>query len=35
MKTIKVEVAGLEFIGPAHIEARRRIPGTNSLRENS
>jgi predicted dehydrogenase len=27
MKTIKVGVAGLGFIGPAHIEAIRRIPG--------
>ncbi len=27
MKTIKVGVAGLGFIGPAHIEALRRIPG--------
>lgn len=28
MKKIKVGVAGLGFIGPAHIEALRRIPGT-------
>jgi predicted dehydrogenase len=27
MNTIKVGVAGLGFIGPAHIEALRRIPG--------
>jgi len=27
MKTIKTGVAGLGFIGPAHIEALRRIPG--------
>lgn len=27
MKTIRVGVAGLGFIGPAHIEALRRIPG--------
>lgn len=27
MKTIKVGVAGLGFIGPAHIEALRRLPG--------
>jgi predicted dehydrogenase len=27
MKNIKVGVAGLGFIGPAHIEALRRIPG--------
>ncbi len=27
MQTIKVGVAGLGFIGPAHIEALRRIPG--------
>ena len=27
MKTIKIGVAGLGFIGPAHIEALRRIPG--------
>ena len=27
MKTIKVGIAGLGFIGPAHIEALRRIPG--------
>ncbi len=27
MKSIKVGVAGLGFIGPAHIEALRRIPG--------
>ena len=27
MRTIKVGVAGLGFIGPAHIEALRRIPG--------
>ena len=27
MKTIKVGVSGLGFIGPAHIEALRRIPG--------
>ncbi|KAF0239201.1 MAG: oxidoreductase domain [Prolixibacteraceae bacterium] len=26
MKTIKVGVAGLGFIGPAHIEALRRLP---------
>ncbi|MDZ7605877.1 MAG: Gfo/Idh/MocA family oxidoreductase [Cyclobacteriaceae bacterium] len=26
MKKIKVAVAGLGFIGPAHIEALRRIP---------
>jgi len=27
MKTIKTAVAGLGFIGPAHVEALRRIPG--------
>ncbi|MFW6257308.1 MAG: Gfo/Idh/MocA family protein, partial [Prolixibacteraceae bacterium] len=27
MQTVKVGVAGLGFIGPAHIEALRRIPG--------
>ncbi len=27
MKTIKAAVAGLGFIGPAHVEALRRIPG--------
>lgn len=27
MRTIKVGVAGLGFIGPAHIEALRRLPG--------
>lgn len=27
MKTIKVGVAGIGFIGPAHIEALRRLPG--------
>ena len=26
MKTIKVGVAGLGFIGPAHVEALRRLP---------
>ena len=27
MKTIKAAVAGLGFIGPAHVEALRRLPG--------
>lgn len=31
MQTIKVGVAGLGFIGPAHIEALRRIPGIEVL----
>lgn len=31
MKKIKVAVAGLGFIGPAHIEALRRIPGIEVL----
>lgn len=31
MKTIKVGIAGLGFIGPAHIEALRRIPGIEVL----
>lgn len=37
MKKIKVGVAGLGFIGPAHIEALRRIPGieVTAVSENS
>jgi predicted dehydrogenase len=37
MKKIKVGVAGLGFIGPAHIEALRRIPGIEvvAISENS
>ena len=27
MNTIKVAVAGIGFIGPAHVEALRRLPG--------
>ena len=27
MKTIKVGIIGTGFIGPAHIEALRRLPG--------
>ena len=37
MEKIKVGIAGLGFIGPAHIEALRRIPGIEvvAISENS